>query len=49
VKIPASGKEGAAPRASLTVGKERLYAEAVDSHIGGWYSSAVAAHRVSGP
>ncbi len=28
------------------VGKERIYAEAVDSHIGGWYSQAVARTRL---
>ncbi len=28
------------------VGKERIYAEAVESHIGGWYRTAVAGSRV---
>src|SRR5262249_10401754 len=47
VKIPGFRK-GKVPRQVLLsrVGKERLYAEAVDSHIGGWYSLAVARTRL---
>jgi trigger factor len=47
VKIPGFRK-GKVPRPVLLsrVGKERLYAEAVDSHIGGWYSLAVARTRL---
>src|SRR5437867_1039884 len=47
VKIPGFRK-GKVPRPVLLsrVGKERLYAEAVDSHIGGWYSVAVARTRL---
>ena len=45
VKIPGFRK-GKVPRPVLLsrVGKERLYAEAVDSHIGGWYSTRGRAH-----
>jgi trigger factor len=47
VRIPGFRK-GKVPRPVLLsrVGKERLYAEAVDSHIGGWYSLAVARTRL---
>jgi len=47
VKIPGFRK-GKVPRQVLLsrVGKDRLYAEAVDSHIGGWYSLAVARTRL---
>jgi trigger factor len=47
VKIPGFRK-GKVPRPVLIsrVGKERLFAEAVDSHIGGWYSLAVARTRL---
>jgi trigger factor len=47
VKIPGFRK-GKVPRPVLLsrVGKERLFAEAVDSHIGGWYSLAVARTRL---
>ncbi len=47
VKIPGF-RQGKVPRQVLLsrVGKERLYAEAVDSHIGGWYSLAVARTRL---
>src|SRR2546425_830725 len=47
VKIPGFRK-GKVPRQVLLsrVGKERLYAEAVDSHIGSWYSLAVARTRL---
>jgi len=53
VKIPGFRK-GKVPRPVLLsrVGKERLYAEAVDSHIGGWYSLALARTRlrpITGP
>jgi trigger factor len=47
VKIPGFRK-GKVPRPVLVsrVGKERIFAEAVDSHIGGWYSLAVARTRL---
>ncbi len=47
VKIPGFRK-GKVPRPVLLsrIGKERLFAEAVDSHIGGWYSLAVARTRL---
>src|SRR5581483_9380912 len=47
VKIPGFRK-GKVPLPVLVsrVGKERIYAEAVDSHIGGWYSQAVARTRL---
>jgi trigger factor len=47
VKIPGFRK-GKVPMPVLVsrVGKERIYAEAVDSHIGGWYSLAVARTRL---
>jgi trigger factor len=43
VKIPGFRK-GKVPRPVLVsrIGKERLYSEAIDSHIGGWYGNAVA-------
>src|SRR5215471_16980953 len=46
LKIPGFRK-GKVPMPVLVsrVGKERIYAEAVDSHIGGWYSLAVARTR----
>ncbi len=47
VKIPGFRK-GKIPLPVLIsrVGKERLYAEAVESHIGGWFSHAAASSRV---
>src|SRR5438477_5678485 len=47
VKIPGFRK-GKVPRQVLLarVGKERVMAEAVDSHIGGWYRNAVAESRI---
>src|SRR5438874_9239923 len=46
-KIPGFRK-GKVPRQVLLarVGKERVMAEAVDSHIGGWYRNAVAESRI---
>jgi trigger factor len=48
VRIPGFRK-GKVPRPLLVqrVGKERLYAEAVDSHIGGWFWTAAAGARVN--
>jgi trigger factor len=47
VKIPGFRK-GKVPMAVLVsrVGKERLYAEAVESHLGGWFWNAAARSRV---
>jgi len=47
LKIPGFRK-GKVPMPVLVarVGKDRLYAEAVESHIGGWYRRAVAGSRV---
>jgi trigger factor len=47
VKIPGFRK-GKVPRPVLLsrIGKERLYAEAVDSHIGGWFMTAAARSRL---
>ena len=47
VKIPGFRK-GKIPKPVLVsrLGKERIYAEAVDSHIGGWFWSAAARKRV---
>jgi trigger factor len=47
VKIPGFRK-GKVPMQVLLarVGRERLYAEAVDSHIGGWFMSAASRSRV---
>src|SRR2546421_5293218 len=47
VKIPGFRK-GKVPRQVLLarVGKERIMAEAVDSHIGGWFRNAVAESRI---
>src|SRR3712207_5397752 len=41
-------RKGKVPRQVLLarVGKERLYAEAVESHIGGWFWSAAARSRI---
>src|SRR5205807_4676709 len=46
VRIPGFRK-GKVPLPVLIqrVGKERVYAEAVESHIGGWYRNAVATSR----
>src|SRR5919202_5079564 len=47
VKIPGFRK-GKVPRQVLLarVGKERVYAEAVESHIGGWFRAAAARSRI---
>src|SRR5437867_12045519 len=47
VKIPGFRK-GKIPTPVLVsrLGKERIYAEAVDSHIGGWFWSAASSSRV---
>src|SRR5689334_16848383 len=47
VKIPGFRK-GKVPMPVLVnrIGKERLYAEAIESHIAGWYSNAVASSRI---
>ena len=47
VKIPGF-RQGKIPTPVLVsrLGKERIYAEAVDSHIGGWFWSAAARSRV---
>ena len=47
VKIPGFRK-GRVPMPVLVsrIGKERLYAEAIDSHIAGWYGNAVARARI---
>src|SRR6478672_11246745 len=47
VKIPGFRK-GKVPVPVLVnrIGKERLYAEAVESHISGWYGNAVARSRI---
>jgi len=47
VKIPGFRK-GKIPKPVLVsrLGKERIYAEAVDSHIGGWFWSAAASSRL---
>ncbi len=48
VRIPGF-RRGKVPRPLLVqrVGRERLYAEAVESHIGGWFWSAAAQARVN--
>ena len=47
VKIPGF-RQGKVPMPVLVsrIGKERLYTEAVESHIAGWYSNAVAQTRI---
>src|SRR6266571_9465302 len=47
VKIPGFRK-GKVPMPVLIsrIGKERLYTEAVESHIGGWFRNAVATSRI---
>jgi trigger factor len=47
VKIPGFRK-GKVPMPVLVnrIGKERLYAEAIESHISGWYGNAVASTRI---
>ena len=47
VKIPGF-RQGKIPTPVLVqrLGKERIYSEAVDSHIGGWFWSAAARSRV---
>src|ERR1051325_3408668 len=47
VKIPGFRK-GKVPLPVLIqrVGRERLFAEAVESHIGGWYRNAVATSKI---
>ena len=48
-KIPGFRK-GKVPMPVLVsrVGRERIYAEAVESHIGGWFWNAAARSRVAG-
>src|SRR5256885_2682744 len=47
VKIPGFRK-GKVPMPVLVsrIGKERLYSEAIESHIAGWYGNAVARARI---
>src|SRR5436190_2430400 len=47
VKIPGFRK-GKVPMPVLVnrIGKERLYAEAIESHISGWYGTAIARSRI---
>jgi trigger factor len=47
VKIPGF-RQGKVPMPVLVsrIGKERLYTEAIESHIAGWYSNAVARARI---
>jgi len=47
VKIPGF-RRGKVPMPVLVnrIGKERLYSEAIESHISGWYSNAVASSRI---
>src|SRR5216110_2419307 len=47
LKIPGFRK-GKVPKPVLLarVGKDRVYAEAVESHIGGWYRAALAGSRI---
>ena len=47
VKIPGF-RQGKIPKPVLVsrLGKERIYGEAVDSHIGGWFWSAAARNRI---
>jgi trigger factor len=47
VKIPGF-RQGKVPMPVLVnrIGKERLYTEAIESHIAGWYSNAVARTRI---
>jgi trigger factor len=47
VKVPGF-RTGKVPLPVLVnrIGKERLYAEAIESHIAGWYSNAVASSRI---
>ena len=47
VKIPGF-RQGKVPMPVLVnrIGKERLYSEAIESHISGWYSNAVASSRI---
>jgi trigger factor len=47
VKVPGFRK-GKVPLPVLVkrIGKERLYSEAIESHIAGWYSNAVASSRI---
>ena len=48
VKVPGFRK-GKVPMPVLVsrIGKERLYTEAIESHIAGWYGNAVAEDRKS--
>ena len=50
LKIPGFRK-GKVPMPVLVarVGKDRIYSEAVESHIGGWYPAAAVARRGSAP
>src|SRR2546430_14737861 len=47
VKIPGF-RQGKVPMPVLVsrIGKERLYTEAIESHIAGWYGNAVARTRI---
>jgi trigger factor len=47
VKIPGF-RQGKVPMPVLVnrIGKERIYSEAIESHISGWYSNAVASSRI---
>ena len=47
VKIPGF-RQGKVPMPVLVnrIGKERLFSEAIESHISGWYSNAVASSRI---
>jgi trigger factor len=47
VKVPGF-RQGKVPFPVLVsrIGKERLYSEAIESHIGGWYGNAVARTRI---
>jgi trigger factor len=47
VKVPGFRPGKVPPRVLMSkIGKERLYSEAVDSHIGNWFWNAVASSRV---
>src|SRR5947209_8660793 len=48
VRVPGF-RQGKVPRPILMqkIGKERLYAEAVESHIGGWFLNAATRARVN--
>src|SRR5919109_941452 len=47
MKTPGSGRAGAPmPALGARGGRDRLYAEAVESHIGGWFRTAAARSRI---